>query len=55
LALSELAITGADLIASGMRPGPAMGEVLRRLLEEALDDPACNTRERLLARAKELA
>ncbi len=54
LALQDLAITGADLIGAGMRPGPAMGEVLRRLLEEVLDDPALNTRERLLARAKEL-
>jgi hypothetical protein len=32
-----------------------MGRVLRQLLEEALDDPARNTRETLLARAKELA
>jgi tRNA nucleotidyltransferase (CCA-adding enzyme) len=54
LALQDLAITGEDLIAAGMRPGPAMGGVLRRLLDEVLDDPALNTRERLLARAKEL-
>ena len=54
LALQDLAITGEDLIAAGMRPGPAMGEVLRRLLDEVLDDPTLNTRERLLARAKEL-
>lgn len=54
LALQDLAITGEDLIAVGMRPGPAMGAFLRRLLDEVLDDPALNTRERLLARAKEL-
>lgn len=54
LALQDLAITGEDLVAAGMRPGPAMGALLRRLLDEVLDEPALNTRERLLARAKEL-
>jgi hypothetical protein len=35
--------------------GKALGEILRRLLDEVLDEPWRNTRDRLLARAKELA
>jgi hypothetical protein len=55
LALGDLAVRGEDLQAAGLAAGPGMGRVLRQLLEEALDDPARNTRETLLARAKELA
>src|SRR5574341_2178498 len=55
LTLQDLAVNGTDLIAAGMRPGPDVGETLQRLLGEVLDDPACNTRERLLQRARELA
>jgi tRNA nucleotidyltransferase (CCA-adding enzyme) len=54
LSLKDLAINGQDLMAAGVLPGPAMGDLLRRLLEEVLDDPSRNTREYLLARAKEL-
>jgi len=55
LAVGELAIGGEDLKAAGIPPGPAMGGILRKLLEECLADPARNSRERLLARARELA
>jgi tRNA nucleotidyltransferase/poly(A) polymerase len=55
LSVHELAVTGDDLIAIGIPPGKAMGEILRRLLEEVLDEPWRNTRERLLERARELA
>jgi tRNA nucleotidyltransferase (CCA-adding enzyme) len=54
LAVRDLAVSGNDLAAAGVPPGKAMGEILRRLLEEVLDEPARNTRERLLARAREL-
>jgi len=50
LTLKDLAITGDDLIAAGVRPGPEVGETLARLLAEVLDDPTRNTREQLLAR-----
>jgi tRNA nucleotidyltransferase (CCA-adding enzyme) len=53
LALADLAVTGADLMAAGVPAGPGLGATLRRLLEAALDDPACNTREALLALARE--
>jgi len=43
-------VKGDDLIAAGVRPGPDVGEVLARLLEEVLEDPTRNTKEYLLAR-----
>ncbi len=45
---TELAITGRDLIASGVAAGPAVGATLARLLDLVLDDPTLNTREHLL-------
>lgn len=53
--LGDLAVDGSDLIAAGMREGPALGATLHRLLEAVLDDPALNERERLLALAAEAA
>ena len=50
LTLKDLAISGDDLIAAGVRPGPEVGETLARLLGDVLDDPTRNTREQLLAR-----
>ncbi len=55
LTLRQLAVTGDDLAAAGIQPGTAMGEIMRRLLDEVLDEPWRNTRDHLLARAKELA
>jgi len=39
----------------GIPAGPAVGTVLRRLLEFVIEDPARNTREFLLAQARETA
>jgi tRNA nucleotidyltransferase (CCA-adding enzyme) len=50
LTLKDLAVSGDDLIAAGVRPGPAVGETLARLLADVLEDPTRNTREQLLAR-----
>jgi tRNA nucleotidyltransferase (CCA-adding enzyme) len=50
LGLKDLAVRGDDLIAAGVRPGPDVGEVLKRLLGEVLDDPAKNSKEYLLSR-----
>ena len=50
LTLKDLAVKGDELIAAGVRPGPAVGETLERLLAEVLEDPARNTKEYLLSR-----
>jgi len=53
LSLRELAVDGDDLINGlGLKPGPAVGELLERLLGSVIADPARNTRERLLAEAR---
>jgi putative nucleotidyltransferase with HDIG domain len=48
LALKDLAISGKDLIAAGIRPGKHMGIILHELLETVVDDPDSNERETLL-------
>lgn len=53
--LADLAVDGADLIAIGLREGPALGVTLRRLLDAVIDDPTLNERERLLRLAEEVA
>lgn len=50
----DLAVDGEDLQRAGVAPGPAIGQILRMLLELVVEDPARNTREALLARAAEL-
>lgn len=54
LTRGDLAITGLDLLQAGVPAGPGLGRVLERLLGLVVDDPSLNTRESLLARAKEL-
>lgn len=53
LSLKELAVTGRDLMELGMEPGPQIGEILKMLLEEVLEEPERNIRETLLELAKE--
>ncbi len=55
LTIRDLSIGGRDLSALGVPPGPLYGEILRRLLDEVLDDPAKNEPSVLLARALEIA
>lgn len=54
VSLKTMAVTGSDLIQLGMKPGRELGEVLQKLLELVLEEPENNTREFLLARAKEM-
>jgi hypothetical protein len=49
LSLQDLALDGHDLQRVGIPPGPHMGHILQVLLQQVLDDPACNTRAQLLA------
>jgi tRNA nucleotidyltransferase (CCA-adding enzyme) len=53
LGRGDLAVTGRDLQALGAS-GPRIGELLSALLDRVLDDPALNTREALLAIAREM-
>jgi tRNA nucleotidyltransferase/poly(A) polymerase len=50
--LKDLAVSGKDLIAIGVKPGKTLGIILNELFETVLDDPAQNTPETLLAIAK---
>ena len=54
LSLKDLAVTGNDLIESGIKPGKEIGDVLKQLLELVLEDPALNTKENLLEQAHKL-
>ena len=47
-------MNGSDLLALGYREGPVLGATLARLLDDVLDDPTLNVRDRLLERAREL-
>lgn len=49
----QLAVSGDDLMKAGIPRGPEIGRTLDRLLELVLDDPTLNTRDTLLARARE--
>jgi putative nucleotidyltransferase with HDIG domain len=46
--LKDLAVSGKDLSQAGINSGKIMGIILKELLETVLDDPAQNTREKLL-------
>jgi hypothetical protein len=52
--LKDLAVSGNDLISIGIPKGKRMGIILKELLETVLDDPAQNTREKLLEIAGKL-
>jgi tRNA nucleotidyltransferase (CCA-adding enzyme) len=51
--IADLAIDGEDLQKLGLK-GPAIGRVLKQLLDVVLEDPSLNTPAKLLDRAKEL-
>jgi len=48
LSLKDLAVSGSDLISLGIPPGKTIGVILKELLEAVLEDPALNTREKLM-------
>ena len=52
--VSDLKVNGRDLMELGVKPGPAMGDILKTLLTEVQDELLPHTRETQLARAKEL-
>ena len=52
LSLKDLAINGEDLAKIGIPRAKQMGEVLSELLDNVLEDPSLNTKEKLLEIAK---
>ena len=54
MSLKGLAVTGKDLIADGMAPGPELGAVLEQLLQLVLDEPSKNKREILLEESRKI-
>jgi tRNA nucleotidyltransferase (CCA-adding enzyme) len=51
--LRDLAVDGNDLLELGFEAGPQLGRVLHGLLDAVVDEPGLNTRDELLARARE--
>lgn len=49
VSIKSLAVTGRDLIALGMKPGPQLGDTLKSLLAIVLDHPELNEKEYLLS------
>lgn len=43
--LQDLAVSGKDLMAAGMKPGRELGSMLSELLEWVIDEPDCNRKE----------
>jgi tRNA nucleotidyltransferase/poly(A) polymerase len=52
--LKDLAVSGKDLQAAGVKPGPYMGIILKELLETVIEDPELNNQEKLLEIAKNI-
>ena len=52
ISLKMLALTGNDLIETGVKPGPEIGRILNDLFEHVLDEPSHNTKDFLLNYAK---
>lgn len=49
ISLKTMAVTGQDLIRSGIKPGPELGRILAEMFERVLRDPDCNEKETLMA------
>ncbi len=54
LTVKDLAVSGHDLLALGIAPGPAVGNILNSLLLQVQNEETPNERERLLAAVKVL-
>ena len=52
LKISDLKITGKDIMDMGIKEGPVIGEILKALLEDCLEDPSHNDEKYLRERAR---
>ena len=53
--VTDLKVSGDDLVEIGIERGPQLGKILKELLDMVLEDPMLNTKEKLLENAKKLA
>ncbi len=53
LELSDLAVSGDDLLGAGIPAGPMIGEILQELRQRVIAEPSLNLAESLLALARE--
>ena len=53
LTRTDLAVSGSDLESLGAK-GPRIGQMLAELLDQVLEDPALNTKDRLLDLARKM-
>ena len=49
ISLKDLELTGQDLIALGLKPGPQIGQLLNQALDQVLEEPEKNERNYLLS------
>lgn len=54
LKITDLAVCGNDLKQIGINAGPEMGVILNKLLNLVIEDPQINTKDQLLALAKDI-
>jgi tRNA nucleotidyltransferase (CCA-adding enzyme) len=54
LAIKDLKISGKELIEMGVPQGQKIGEILKAIFAEVVDDPALNDRDYLLNKAKDM-
>lgn len=52
VSIKQLAVTGKDLIALGIKPGPEIGYILNELLDIVIDEPQKNNSKDLLTEIK---
>jgi tRNA nucleotidyltransferase/poly(A) polymerase len=52
--IKDLNVTGEDIIKElGISPGPKVGDILEKLLEEVIENPTLNKKNTLLSMIKE--
>ena len=52
--ISDLAVSGNDIISLGIRPSPEIGKILETLLDEVMEEKIENTHGALSKRAMQL-